>query len=81
MLLPGIVAATLMLAACAVVSVDTAVGKSALYAYYMWQRHRRARNPTRSKRLAAATTTSLFAGATASAWPRSSRRDGCRRPR
>jgi hypothetical protein len=55
MLLPGIVAATLMLAACAVISVDTPVGKSALYAYYRWQRRRRARR-TAGERLAEATT-------------------------
>ena len=43
MLLPGIVAATLMVTACAAVSVDTPIGKSALYAYYRGQRRRRAR--------------------------------------
>jgi hypothetical protein len=59
MLLPGIVAATLMLVAGAVVSIDTPVGKSALYAYYRWQRRRRARRAagvTRRNPLAAATT-------------------------
>jgi hypothetical protein len=42
MLLPGIVAATLMVTAGAIVSMDTPVGRSALYAYYRWQRRRRA---------------------------------------
>lgn len=59
MLLPGIVAATLMFIAGAVVSIDTPVGKSALYAYYRWQRRRRARRadgPAGRSPLAAATT-------------------------
>lgn len=43
MLLPGIVAGTLMVTACAVMSIDTPIGKSALYALYRWQRRRRAR--------------------------------------
>lgn len=43
MLLPGIVAGTLMVTACAVMSIDTPIGKSALYAFYKWQRRRRAR--------------------------------------
>jgi hypothetical protein len=43
MLLPGLVAATLMFTGCAVMSIDTPIGKSALYAYYKWQRRRRAR--------------------------------------
>jgi hypothetical protein len=55
MLLPGIVAAMLMFAACAVVSVDTPVGKSALYTYYRGQRRRRARRAA-GERLAEATT-------------------------
>jgi hypothetical protein len=54
MLLPGIVAATLMAAAGAMVSVDTPPGKAALFAYYRWLRRRRAR--ARGKRMAAATT-------------------------
>jgi hypothetical protein len=41
MLLPGIVAATLMAAACAVISVDSPLGKTALYHFYRWQRRRR----------------------------------------
>jgi hypothetical protein len=41
MLFPGIVATAFMVAACAVVSADTALGRSALYAYYRWQRRRR----------------------------------------
>ena len=41
MLLPGIVAGTLMATACAFMSIDTPIGKSALYAYYKWQRRRR----------------------------------------
>jgi hypothetical protein len=45
MLLPGIVAATLMFAGCAVMSVDSPMGKSVLYAFYRWQRRRRARRP------------------------------------
>lgn len=45
MLLPGIVAATLMFAGCAVISVDSPVGKRVLYAYYRWQRRHRARRP------------------------------------
>lgn len=54
MLLPGIVAAVLMAAGCAVISMDSPVGKTALYAYYRWQRRRRAaRSP---KRLVAAVT-------------------------
>ncbi len=43
MLFPGIVAATLMIAACAVVSVDSVIGKSVLYAFYQWKRRRRSR--------------------------------------
>lgn len=43
MLLPGIVAGTLMATACVVMSIDTPIGKSALYALYQWQRRRRAR--------------------------------------
>ena len=43
MLFPGIVATAFMVAACAVVTADTPLGKSALYAYYRWQRRRRAR--------------------------------------
>jgi hypothetical protein len=43
MLLPGIVATALMLSASAVVSVDSSMGKSLLYAYYQWQRRRRKR--------------------------------------
>jgi hypothetical protein len=50
MLVPGIIAALLMLTAGAVVSVDAPYGKAALYAFYRWQRRRRA-----DKRLAAAT--------------------------
>lgn len=41
MLLPGIVAATLMAAGCAVISVDSPLGRTALYHYYRWQRRRR----------------------------------------
>jgi hypothetical protein len=43
MLVPGLVAGALMFAGCAVMSIDTPIGKSALYAYYKWQRRRRAR--------------------------------------
>jgi hypothetical protein len=43
MLLPGIVAATLMVTGCAVMSIDSALGKAALYSFYRWQRRRRAR--------------------------------------
>lgn len=43
MLLPGIVAGALMFTACAVMSIDTPVGKTALYTFYKWQRRRRAR--------------------------------------
>jgi hypothetical protein len=43
MLLPVIVAGTLMVTAWAVMSIDTPIGKSALYALYQWQRRRRAR--------------------------------------
>ena len=47
MLLPGIVAATLMAAACAVISVDSPLGKTALYRFYRWQRRRRSQAATR----------------------------------
>ena len=43
MLMPGIVAATIMVTACAVMSVDSPLGKTALYRFYRWQRRRRAR--------------------------------------
>jgi hypothetical protein len=43
MLLPGIVATTLMAAACAVVSADSPLAKGALYRFYRWQRRRRLR--------------------------------------
>jgi hypothetical protein len=43
MLVPGIVAATIMVTACAVMSVDSPLGKTALYRFYRWQRRRRAR--------------------------------------
>jgi hypothetical protein len=44
MLLAEIVAATLMLAGGALMSLDSAMGKRALYAYYRWQRRRRGRH-------------------------------------
>ncbi len=43
MLVPGIVAATLMVAAYTVMSVDSPLGKTALYRFYRWQRRRRSR--------------------------------------
>ena len=43
MLLPGILAATMMLTGCAVMSVDSPLGKTALYRLYRWQRRRRSR--------------------------------------
>jgi hypothetical protein len=46
MLLPGIVAATLMAAACAVMSIDSPLGKMALYRFYRWQRRRRSQPAT-----------------------------------
>jgi hypothetical protein len=42
MLVPGIVATTIMVFACAVMSVDSPLGKTALYRFYRWQRRRRA---------------------------------------
>ena len=47
MLLPGIVAATLMATACAVISVDSPLGKTVLYRFYRWQRRRRSQEATR----------------------------------
>jgi hypothetical protein len=52
MLVPGIVAATLMAAGTAVMSMDSPIGKTALYAFYRWQRRRRshrAGEPARPK--------------------------------
>lgn len=43
MLWPGIVAATLMVTGCAVMSVDSPLGRTALYRFYRWQRRRRSR--------------------------------------
>lgn len=43
MLLPGIVAATLMAAGCATISMDSPIGKTVLHAFYRWQRRRRSR--------------------------------------
>jgi hypothetical protein len=43
MLFPGLVAAMLMTAACAVISVDSRMGKTVLYAMYRWRRRARAR--------------------------------------
>jgi len=51
MLLPGIVAATLMAAACAVISVDSPLGKTALYRFYRWQRRRRSQEARRQARV------------------------------
>jgi hypothetical protein len=42
MLLPGIVATTMMLAACAVIAADSSPTKALLYAFYRLQRRRRA---------------------------------------
>lgn len=59
MLLPGIVAGTLMAAGCAVMSMDSPIVRRALYAFYRWQRRRRARRggPTSRTPLAPAVTT------------------------
>jgi len=43
MVLAGIVAATFMGAACAVISADSRVGRSATYALIQWRRRARAR--------------------------------------
>ena len=43
MVLAGIVAATFMGAACAAISADSRVGRSATYTYIQWRRRARAR--------------------------------------
>jgi hypothetical protein len=43
MVLAGIVAATFMGTACAVISADSRVGRSAAYAFLQWRRRVRAR--------------------------------------
>ena len=52
MLLPGIVAAALMISASAVVSLDSAPAKVARYAFLRWQRRRRSRSDAGDHRYA-----------------------------
>jgi hypothetical protein len=46
MLLAGIVAATFMGAGCAIIAVDSPLGRTAAYAVHRWRRRTRARRRT-----------------------------------
>jgi hypothetical protein len=44
MLVPGLVAMTVMFAACAVLASDSQPGRAMIYAVQLWRRHRRQRH-------------------------------------
>ena len=51
MLFAGIVAGTMMGAACALIAADTRIARGAIYTLYRWRRHR-ARLPALARRAA-----------------------------